>query len=141
MHRPEHLDSRRPIADDELPHLKALGARIAALRSAAGWSRPQLAERAQLSVHGLKKLERGVRRTRASTLRRLVEALAPAVDCDIEDLQAELLALAGPALAPESKYAERVAARRERRHRPRTTRRPIDRAAVLRRFAAPAGDR
>jgi hypothetical protein len=64
-------------------------------------------------------IEGGRHRTRASTIRRLVHVLVdadPAIG-DVDQLTAELVALAGPALAAESQYAERIERRRDRRVR------------------------
>ena len=47
------------------------------------------------------KLEAGVRRTRATTLRRIAEALAPRVGFDPILFTLYLIDTAGPALAPE----------------------------------------
>ena len=75
----------------------------------------QVAALATLQAPSLSGIERGRRRTRRSTLERLVAALvaeqrrAPILD--------ELVDLAGPALAPESDWAERLDRRRERSER------------------------
>jgi hypothetical protein len=58
----------------------------------------------------MSRIERGLRRTRASTLDRIACALGEPA------LGGELARLAGPALAPESEYAERITRRRVRRH-------------------------
>jgi hypothetical protein len=64
-------------------------------------------------VSTIQRIEAGARRTRRSTLDRIAEALG---DPQLAGVLAEL---AGPALAPESPYAERIARRRVRRHRRR----------------------
>lgn len=112
--------SRRPIAPAEVPHLEALGAHLSERRRAAGLSRAALARAAGLSPPTVGRLEVGTRRTRATALARLARALAGPEEAPA--LAAELVALAGPALAPESGFAERVERRRERRAR-RTRRR------------------
>jgi transcriptional regulator with XRE-family HTH domain len=73
----------------------------------------ELAKAAQLSTSTIQRIEAGTRRTRRSTLHRIAEALGD------PKLASVLADLAGPALAPESPYAERIARRRERRHRRR----------------------
>lgn len=108
--------SRRPIEPDEIPHLEALGRRLLELREGAGLSRAALAFVSELSNSHLGSLERATRRTRASTLERIASALTEDGE-EGEALRAELVSLAGPALAPESEYAERVESRRRRRHR------------------------
>lgn len=107
--------ARRPIGPAEVPHLEALGRRLSELRRAAGLSRAALARAAELSSPTVGRLEAGTRRTRASTLARLAGALAGPDEAPA--LVAELAALAGPALAPESDFAERVDRRRARRAR------------------------
>ena len=143
----------RPITDAERPHLAALGAELRSLRHAA---RPtdeeralrrargkierlpdlvrqsELAARAELGCTHISDLERGRYRTRRSTLRRIVAAL---VDEDlVEEIVDGLVEIAGPALAPESMYADRVARRRAVRTRrlreqTRSTLRQLERMA------------
>jgi transcriptional regulator with XRE-family HTH domain len=69
-----------------------------------------LAEASELSTSGIARIETGTRRTRPSTLDRIAVALGD------PELAKELAQLAGPARAPESPYAERIARRRARRH-------------------------
>jgi transcriptional regulator with XRE-family HTH domain len=95
---------RRPIEAAEIPHLEALGARLAAVRRDRGLAQDTLAEAAELSTSGIRRIEAGTRRTRRSTLDRIAAALG---DPDLGD---ELAGLAGPALAPESLYGERGSA-------------------------------
>jgi transcriptional regulator with XRE-family HTH domain len=103
--------SRRPIEAAEITHLEALGARLAAGRRSRRLSQSALAADAELSVSTVQRIEAGTRRTRRTTLERIAAALG---DPELAD---ELPRLAGPALAPESTYAERIARRRQRRHR------------------------
>lgn len=98
---------RRPMTQAEVPHLEALGRRLCELREAAGLSQARLADSAELSPTHIASLERGTRRTRASTLERLGGVLG----ADVE----ELIGLAGPALAPESPHRDRIERRRRRR--------------------------
>lgn len=109
--------SRRPITAEEQPHLDAMGAKLRAIRLAAGVSMTELAPLAQLSAAHIGAIERAQRRTRRSTLERLLRPLVPAEQLD--RTVDELVGLAGPALAPESTFADRVQRRRERRWRNR----------------------
>jgi transcriptional regulator with XRE-family HTH domain len=102
--------ARRPIERHEDLRLLALGEHLRVARVAGGLTQREAAEAAQMSIRHLKRLEQGTRRTRATTLARLAQVL------DIE--QQKLLQIVGGALAPESPYADRIARRRERRHRP-----------------------
>lgn len=128
--------SRIPITDEERPYLEALGAEVRALRlgshptaeermlrQARGrvvrqpdqLRQVELANRSDLSAYQVGQIERGRRRTRRSTLQRIVAAL---VDEDlVEEVVDGLVEIAGPALAPESIHADRVARRRAARAR------------------------
>lgn len=108
--RRDRASCRRPITDAEVPYLGRLGSTIRGLRDEAGTSRPDVARRAEISVSTLERIEAGFRRTRRSTLERLVRAL------DKPEALADLIDCAGPALAPESRYRDRVDRRRRRRH-------------------------
>lgn len=113
---------RRAIADEEVPHLQALGQAIRDLRFdgddlVVGIG--ALSQRAQVPPLSLRRIERGVRRTRRSTLARIATAAAalnsesgPA-DTTLE----RLVTLAGPSLAPESPWQKRIDRRRKRRYR------------------------
>lgn len=104
----------RPIEDHERPHLAAFGAELRRLRHAAGLTQLQVAIKADLSEMMIRYLEHGQRRTRPSTIHRLAAAVAPD---DVDTVAHRLLELAGPAVAPESRYAERQAKWRLRRRR------------------------
>ncbi len=109
---------RRPIAAYEVAYLQQLGFVLARLRQAAFLSQTELARGAQVSRQTVARVEAGTRRTRASTLRAMAEVLAATRWVDLgypEELTAELVRLAGPALAPESLHAEGVKANRARR--------------------------
>jgi len=116
----ERARSRRPITADEVPGLEALGDELRRLRwDVARLHRPLLAIRAQISVRQIEQIERAIRRTRRSTLERIVVALVK-VEPDLGKpaaLVAQLTELAGIGLAPESEYRERVERRRRRRWR------------------------
>jgi transcriptional regulator with XRE-family HTH domain len=110
---------RRPIEDNEVPYLEAMGHRLRQLRQAAGMTLEGLARASSSNVRTIQRVEIGVRRTRRSTLSRWLEILttrAPVIG-DVDDLLDELCALAGPGLAPESEYRDRIERRRKRRIR------------------------
>ena len=106
---------RRPLSADELEPMRRLGERVSALRVQAGLSHRVLAATAVLTPRQLQRIESAGRRTRRSTLDRLLGAMLLAYPDlgDRGELLAELVALAGHALAPESLYAEKSAGRRE----------------------------
>ncbi len=107
---------RRPILDWERPFLTRLGVRVRTLRQAAGMTQARLAASAGIAERSLRRIEYGERRTRRSTLRRLAQSIAEQHDGQhAGELLADLLEAVGPALAPESSYAERIEARRVRR--------------------------
>lgn len=92
----------------------ALGSALRRVRRDRKISQRSLARTAQISERHLQRLERGERLTRASTLDRLARALEPD-EAAAQVLLTEFLALAGPTLADETAYAERVERRRARR--------------------------
>lgn len=105
---------RRPIRAFERPHLARLGRYLSGLRRTAGLTQDELALAAGLTRVHVSRIETGARRTRRSTLHRIAcvlvvdnPELGP-VDVLLEDM----VALAGPALAEESAYRERVGRRR-----------------------------
>lgn len=102
---------RLPLQPHEVGPALALGRLIRSRRLATGRTIAALADAAEISPRHWRRLEAGERRTRASTLDRIAAALG--VD------PVELAEAAGPALADESVYADRVAARRARRTRRR----------------------
>ena len=108
---------RRPIVEWEVPWLAKLGACVRDCRKQAGLSQAVLAARAGLAERSLRRIEHGHRRTRTSTLQRLVAALVggPAWNGMADEVMARLLEAAGPALADESEYRSRIEARRRRR--------------------------
>lgn len=111
--------SRRPISDAEGAHLLRLGAELRRLRVASGLSRGTVAYRSFLGQGYVGKLERGCRRTRRSTLTRIVGVLVYANPDlgPVEDLVDRLCELAGPALADETAFPRQVerTLRRKRR--------------------------
>jgi transcriptional regulator with XRE-family HTH domain len=109
----------RPIEPGEVPYLTQLGDHLRRLRLDAGLTQWAMADLAALAPRHIRRLERGDSRTRRSTLERIADALAD-VDPDLgpaEQLLDRLVELAGPALAAESPYADRIARRRARRLR------------------------
>ena len=110
---------RRPIAADEVVGLEALGGELRRLRrEVAGISRARLGVLAEVSSRQLEQIERGIRRTRRSTLERIAEALVQ-IRPDLGEpaaLAVWLVALARNGLAPESEYRERVDKRRKARN-------------------------
>lgn len=106
---------RRPVEPHELEPLRALGQRLRALRLQAGISPGQLGRAGPVGSRQVERIEQGTRRTRRSTLDALVAVLLLARPDlgDREQLVADLVALAGPALAPESPYADKTAGRRD----------------------------
>ena len=111
----------RPITPDELEHLKALGAEVKELRRASGLTAFRYCERALLSESQFWKIGGGFVRTRRSTLERLVAAAVEA-NPDLGPagpIVDRLCQIAGPALAAESLYADRLARRMARRARRR----------------------
>lgn len=123
-HEKERASCRKPILDSEVPALEALGRAIEAAREAAGLRRWELAAWAELSEHHLLRLEAGVRRTRASTLVRIAEAIVKgeAETADVppgraQALLGRFLAAGAGVVADESPFAERLDRRRARRQR------------------------
>ncbi len=121
----------RPISDAESAYLLRLGGELRSLRVQAGVDRHELAYGALLSVGHVVKLELGYRRTRRSTLARIVGVLVEAAP-DLgptDDLVDRLCALAGPALASETDFPRQVARTlRRKRRRQEKEERAIERA-------------
>ena len=98
------------VPGEHLAHLEQLAGRLRALRDAAGLTQDELAAFAggwsRGTVAGLEQVRL---RPRPATLTRLAQFLAFVLDLDSDALVAELLDLAGPALAPPSAYPDAVA--------------------------------
>jgi transcriptional regulator with XRE-family HTH domain len=90
-----------------------LGAAVRGARERCGISRRSLADATGLNARTIARIERGERRTRSRTLRIIAEVLSD----DPYGLVNRLISVAGPALAPESQYAEKIEARRLKRRR------------------------
>ena len=114
----ERARCRRPITADEVAGLEALGDELRRLRwKVARVARPALSVRAQVSVRQIEQIEQAIRRTRRSTLKRIAAALVemkPELG-EAAALAERLAELAGPGLAPESAYRDRVEKRRKAR--------------------------
>jgi transcriptional regulator with XRE-family HTH domain len=109
--------TRRPIEEYEKPHLAELGTALRTLRQHAGLSQAVLADHTGMNPRSISRIESGERRTRRSTLTRLLTALLNEDETlgELDYLLDGLVRRAGPALAAESPYQERVEARRLRR--------------------------
>jgi transcriptional regulator with XRE-family HTH domain len=103
----------RPISPAERSHLLALGAHVESLRKSAALTRSEVAVQTGLNSQSIYRIERGLRRTRRRTLRIIVAVVAD----DPEDALDCLVKLAGPALAEESQFVDRIERRRLRRVR------------------------
>jgi|GEM_PF-4817108 len=108
MTDPRQTAASRPTAETA-PGAAALGFALRRLRVGRGLTLEALAQAARVSPAAVCMLEHGHRRTRRSTLARLVEALveAEAFDRTMETL----VSLAGGDLAPERVYAPRAGPR------------------------------
>lgn len=104
----------RSIAAEEVPHLRRLGGVVARLRRAAFLTQYELGRGAHVSRQQVARVEAGTRRTRRSTLRAMADVLTDTLPTlgEPDDLTDQLVDLAGPALAPESSYAETIQSRR-----------------------------
>lgn len=111
------VEGRRPIEAHERPNLRALGTALREHRVAVGSTQASLAVATGLSERTIRRIEHAERRTRRSTLDRLAAALCSGDPGAQEYLLQQFVHLAGPALAPESEFADRVSRRRERRSR------------------------
>jgi len=142
----------RPVEPWERPYLQALGAELRRLRHRAGLSQRALERRAGYGVGLVCGIEAGSRRTRASTIRALVEMLHQAgLAGNVDATVARLVELAGPCLAAESRHprprAPREAVQRWRWPRLPPARRPQRERALARQIqvaelllaAVPAG--
>lgn len=123
----------RPLSDEERRALAAMGATLREAREEAKFSRPELARASGVSRSHIAVLEAGERRTRHSTLRRLVEAMYDGAVAD--ELLADLVDVAGPAIVPERRP---VSPSRTRR-RMSSVRREREQVMAALRFAERAG--
>ncbi len=128
----------RPILPAEIPYLEALGAGLKSLRKKAGLTQAQLAEAALMSACSVKRIEAGTRRTRTSTLTRIVNALN-AESKGVADLAA-LVATAGPALGREAVNTMAHERKHERRRRRQANRRKQEAKKITRSASAAVRD-
>ena len=105
------------VSETEVPQLRQLGRELQAQREGARLTQSALAQRSGVSRRHLQRLERGDRRTRSSTLRRIAVAICGDTPSAVEGSLGRLLDAAGPALADESEFQARVERRRSRRTR------------------------
>lgn len=97
----------RPIEPWERPYLNRLGCRVRSLRFEAGMTQKALAQAARMNPASLRRIELGSRRTRASTLRRIVAGLGySSMECDA--VVEVLIEIVGPALAEESHHTNHL---------------------------------
>lgn len=102
---------RRPLNIYERETAEALGQLLVQRRRDAGRSQVEVAWASGMNVRSLRRLERGDRRARRSTLERLAAAIAP----DDAGIVGALVEAAGDSLAAESLFRERIESRRQRR--------------------------
>jgi transcriptional regulator with XRE-family HTH domain len=107
----------RPVQPHERETLEELGALLAYARQEAGLTQRQLALASGFTLRHLQYLEVGERRTRLSTLGRMAGVLATQFEMGESELLDAFVEAAGDSLAPESDYADKVEARRQRRAR------------------------
>jgi transcriptional regulator with XRE-family HTH domain len=112
------------MSDGERDCAVELGRLLKRLRLEAAVTQADLARGAEIGERHLRRVEAGERRTRSSTLLRLAGTLSQA-NADLgsaDEIHRRLIAVAGVSLAPESRYADRVDARRARRSKGRARR-------------------
>jgi transcriptional regulator with XRE-family HTH domain len=84
------IDALAQYPDDlQMPDaesVQAFGKRVRALRMEKGWTQEQLADRADLNLVQISRIERGVREVRLTTLLSLVAAFEIKPDQLLEDL-------------------------------------------------------
>jgi transcriptional regulator with XRE-family HTH domain len=110
--------THRPIADDEIEQLEALGSEIRRLRHEAGLTLKQLAGRADRHLSYVARIERGSRRARTETLEKIADVFASAGLGEADELTARFVGMAGLSLAPASVWpgwAEKIEKRRQKR--------------------------
>lgn len=112
--------ARRPITAEEVPYLVAWGAEVRRLRRASPYTHGEVASMASISANYLRELEEATRRPRRETVESLLCAVLDGADLE-EPLWSQHVAahvaMLGPALAPPSEYAEKIARTRRRRAR------------------------
>jgi hypothetical protein len=111
----------RPLAEEERPYLRSLGEQLKDLHQSSGRTWFELANASLISKAHLENVAYGRKRTRRSTLARIVDALVEANPQlgPAQELLNRLCSIAGPALAPESDYQARVERKLARRAKAR----------------------
>jgi transcriptional regulator with XRE-family HTH domain len=112
-------DCLRPVQPSERAALEELGGLIAHARQRAMLTQRQLAHGAGIGERHLQRIEAGHRRTRESTLADVADFLARLLGAEPDGLLELFVDTAGEALAGESAYADKIAARRRKRARRR----------------------
>lgn len=92
-----------PIEPDEVPYLVEMGFRLRALRVERRMHQAEVSRAAGLGKATVSHIERGERRTRPETLRKICTALGLEGE-ELDQMVDELVAIAGPALGRQSKY-------------------------------------
>ena len=113
----ERTQSRNPIKAHELSDATRLGSLLRSLRIEARYTAIDFATRAQISRQHLRRIERALRHTRASTLMRCADVLSRRLRPTTAELTARLIEAAGIALAPEATPEHRVNIERRRKDR------------------------
>jgi transcriptional regulator with XRE-family HTH domain len=128
----DRAGSVNPLTDAEVPYAEALGKYLKALREETGLGTRVIAIRAGIVYETWHRIEEATRHTRHSTLERIANELGEALGRDAKPIYDEMERLAGPCLAPESLYRERVENRRVtrlRRNAARTARQEAQESA------------
>lgn len=94
----------RPLTDEEMPYLRALGGAVRELRRASGVSGKELALQAGISETHFWRITAGRRRTKRSTLSRMVALMVEANPSlgPVDALLGRLCDLAGPAIVVDT---------------------------------------
>jgi transcriptional regulator with XRE-family HTH domain len=113
----DRVGSINPLTDAEVPYAEALGEYLRSLREETGLGTRVIAIRAGIVYETWHRIEEATRHTRHSTLERIAKELGEALGREPRTIHDEMVRLAGPCLAPESQYRERVENRRATRLR------------------------
>ena len=111
---------RRPITANEVPHLLELGRTLRDWRARAGMTQRALADALAMNHVHVWRIEKGRRRTRASTLTHIALALADATrrsasPLDAVEILTAFLEAGGEAIAPDTAKSERSVQRKRKR--------------------------
>jgi transcriptional regulator with XRE-family HTH domain len=113
----EREQSRNPLKAHEIPDAITLGALLRSLRIEARYTAIDFATRAQISRQHLRRIERALRHSRASTLARCAVVLSRRLRPTADELTALLIEAAGCSLAREALPAHQVNIDRRRKDR------------------------